>query len=113
MEYVFGKSYYNGKEEQFVKTISDTEHSNFTEGRYITYVYENDNFSITYNFRILHKFNQDIDSQGKYQDWYYIDNFTKETNNLKPIVKSLTEQSIQLSDQSDVIDDILIELLKE
>ena len=113
IEYIFGKRFYNGKEEQYVKTASDTEHTDFPEGKYVTYRYQNDITSITYTFRVLWKYHQDIDLQGKYQDWYYIDNVSKEVDDLIPIRRSLEEQSSQLLDQSAIIDDILIELLKE
>lgn len=113
MEYVFGKKLYNNQETEFVKTISDDKVEDLPNGRFVTYVYDNGSITITHNFRILWKYKENQDLQGKYQTWYYIDNHTITSDFLKPINKQLSTQSLQLRDQSEIIDDILIDLLGE
>lgn len=111
MEYVFGKRLYNGQETEFVKVITDNDYANFQDGRFVTYTFDNDTITITHTFRILFEYKRNIDLQGKYQVWYYIDNHVKETNFNKTINETITTHTAQLQEQSTILDDILVELL--
>lgn len=112
MEYIFGKRMYDGKETEFVKTVSDDAYSNFPDGRFMTYVFDNGTVVITHTFRILWKYREERDLQGKYCSWYYIDNHTREQDNLRPVNETLVAHTQELQEQSDAIDDIIIELLR-
>jgi len=112
MEYIFGIRLYDGKETEFVKTISD-DYTNFVDGQFMTYTYANGEMTITHNFRILWKYKQDVDLQNNYNTWYYIDNHTKEIDKTPGINAVLEDHTSKLNEQSEVIDDIIIELLGE
>lgn len=111
MEYIFGKRLYDGKETEFVKTIDENDYSNFIDGQFMEYVFDNNSIRITHKFRVLWKYKQNVDLQGKYQVWYYIDNHTVETDKTPGINNTLEDHTSQLVEQSEAIDDIIIELL--
>ena len=110
MDYIFGKRQYDGKETEFIKTI-DSEYTNFIEGQFMELMYDNGAMRITNKFRILWKYKEEVDLEGKYNTWYYIDNHTREVDKTPAINTTLADHAGQLADQSEAIDDIIIELL--
>lgn len=110
MDYIFGTRVYDGKETEFVKIVDD-HYVELPEGKFTTYTYSNESISINHRFRILWKFKQNMDLQDNYQVWYYIDNHTKEVDNTTTIFNRLDIQSAQIQEQSNVIDDIILDLL--
>ena len=112
MEYLFGKKLYDGKETEYVKVSDSNDFPELPNGRFVTYTYESDSITITHTFRVLWSYMKNTALDGKYQAWYYIDNHTKEVNNLKPLADTVTEHSARLDEQSDAIDEIIIQLLQ-
>ena len=102
MEYIFGTRMYDGKETDYVE---------LPEGKFTSYTFDNGSITITHKFRILWKYKQNMDLQDNYQVWYYIDNHTKEIDNTTIIFNRLDSQSALLQEQSDAIDDIILDLL--
>ena len=111
MDYIFGKRLYDGMEVEFVKTSSDEEYSNFPDGKFISYIYDNGFMTITHDFRIIRKFKEVVDLQGKFETWYYIDNHSKTIDNSQQTTAELSNHASQLSEHSDAIDDIIISIL--
>ncbi len=118
MEYIFGKRPYNGQEYELVKTVDDTSFSDFSNGHFVTYIYENEDITITHTFRIIRKYQEVIDNQNKYCTFYLIDNHTQDIDRTPPInnqlethTQTLMAQTVALNEQSEAIDDIIITLL--
>ena len=112
MEYAFCKIMYDGKETEFVKVADSSDYPELEQGKFSTFTYEDETITIVHNFRVLWEYMRNIDLQGQYQVWYYIDNHTKEINNLKPLADVVSQQGAQLEEQSEILDDIIIELLQ-
>ena len=110
MNYIFGTRMYDGKETEFVKIVDD-HFVEMDEGKFVTYTFDNGAINITHHFRILWKYKQDIDLQNNYQTWYYIDNHTKEVDNTSTIFNRLDNQSATIQEQSNAIDEIIMDLL--
>ena len=111
MDYIFGKRLYDGMEVEFVKTSSDDEYSNFPDGKFVSYVYDNGLMTITHDFRVIRKFKEAVDLRGKFEVWYYIDNHTQVIDNSQQTNSQLSNHAVQLAEQSDAIDDIIISIL--
>ena len=111
MEFIFGTRLYDGKQCEYLKTEGES-FTSFKDGEFNVYKVNTPLMVITHRFRILRMFKQEVDKQGNYCTWYYIDNHTIDTDRSPSYDKSLSKHESQLSEQSDIIDDILIELLK-
>ena len=110
MDYIFGKRIYDGQEVEFVKTVADA-YTDFPAGRFMSCTYDNGLINITNEFRVLRKFKEEVDLQGKYNTWYYIDNHNRTVDNSSQVNAALSNHTAQLIDQSEAIDDIIIALL--
>lgn len=111
MEFIFGTRLYDGKQCEYLKTEGES-YTNFNDGEFETYVINAAAVTTTHRFRVLVKFKQEIDKQGKYCTWYYIDNHTIDNDRSAYYNAYLIDHAFQLKDQSEIIDDILIELLR-
>ena len=110
MDYIFGTRLYDGKQCEFLKTQGES----FTElepGMFASHVVSNSLMTITHTFRVLFKFKAQQDLEGNCCTWYYIDNHTTDIDITPAINTQLANHESQLADQSDAIDDILIDLL--
>lgn len=112
MDYIFGNRLYDGKHCEFLKTQGES-YTDFLEGTFISHVIETPIVITTHNFRIIRKFKQQMDLQGNYCTWYYIDNHTTDIDRTPGINQKLDAHKSQLDEQSEVIDDILIDLLNK
>lgn len=110
MEFIFGTKLYDGKYCEFLKTQGES-YTDLEPGVFVSHVVNNPLMVIRHNFRVLFRFRADQDLQGNFCTWYYIDNHTTDIDRTPAINETLSLQQHQLSDQSDAIDDILIDLL--
>lgn len=110
MEFIFGNRLYDGKYCEFLKTEGER-FTDFEPGAFTTHIINNPLMTITHTFRVLRQFKTEQDKQGNYCTWYYIDNHTTDIDRTPAINANLENQKAQLLEQSEVIDDILIELL--
>ena len=110
MEYIFGTKLYDGKYCEFLQTKGE----NYTElepGAFVSHVIETEQYIIEHKFRVLFRFKVEEDLEGNFCTWYYIDNHTTDIDRTPGINASLVSQQNQLNEQSNAIDDILIDLL--
>ena len=110
MEYIFGTKLYDGKYCEFLQTKGE----NYTElepGVFASHIVETHEYIIEHKFRVLFRFKAQEDLEGNFCTWYYIDNHTTDIDRTPGINASLVSQQNQLNEQSNAIDDILIDLL--
>lgn len=112
MEYIFGNRLYNGEYVEYMKTIGNS-YSNFEEGKFQACDISIPGTVIKHNFRVLRKFRTQTDLMGNLCTWYYIDNHSVDIDRTPGLNIKLNSHDKQLEEQSEVIDDILIELLKD
>lgn len=110
MDFIFGTRLYDGQYCEFLKTQGES-FTDLTPGVFSSHVISNPLMTITHTFRVIRKFKEDQDLQGNFCTWYYIDNHTQDVDRTPGINMTLTEHNDQLAEQSEVIDDIIIELL--
>ena len=110
MEFTFGTRLYDGKYCEYLKTKGES-YTELEPGAFTSHVINTPLMTITHNFRVLFRFKAQEDLQGDFCTWYYIDNHTTDIDRTPAINATLTSQQNQLSEQSDAIDDILIDLL--
>lgn len=111
MEFIFGTRLYDGQQCEYLKTEGDS-FTDLKEGEFISYVITTPQVIITHRFRIIRNFKREVDKQSKYCTWYYIDNHTIDNDRSPSYNSSITRHDAQLNEQSTIIDDILIELLR-
>lgn len=111
MEFIFGTRLYDGKECEYLKTEGES-FTEFNDGEFNSYCISTPLMIITHKFRIIKMFKKEVDKQGNHCTWYYIDNHTIDTDRSPSYDRLLNEQKSQLIEQSEIIDDILIELLR-
>lgn len=110
MEFIFGTKLYDGKYCEYVKTQGES-YTELEPGAFTSYVINNPLMTIKHTFRVLFRFKAQQDLQGNFCTWYYIDNHTTDIDRTPAINETLTTQQYQINEQSDAIDDILIDLL--
>lgn len=110
MEYIFGTKLYDGKYCEYLETKGDS-YTEFEPGVFREYNIETSLLNIKHTFRVLFRFKIQEDLEGKFCTWYYIDNHTTDIDRTPAINATLTEHQGQLNEQSEAIDDIIIDLL--
>lgn len=110
MDFIFGTRLYDGKYCEFLKTQGER-YTELEPGAFTTHVINTPLMTISHKFRVLNRFKVSQDLQGNYCTWYYIDNHTSDIDRTPAINITLDEQQTALQEQSEAIDDILIDLL--
>lgn len=112
MDFIFGTRLYDGKYCEFLKTQGES-YTELEPGAFTSHVINNPLMTITHTFRVLFRFKVDQDLEGNFCTWYYIDNHTVDIDRTPAINATLSNHENQLADQSEAIDDILIDLLNK
>ena len=110
MDYIFGTRLYDGKQCEFLKTQGES-YTELEPGMFASHVVTNPLMTITHTFRVLFKFKAQQDLEGNFCTWYYIDNHTTDIDRTPAINNQLNNHESKLTEQSEAIDDILIDLL--
>lgn len=93
MEYIFGTVTQNGKSAENLKIIG-TSHTDLRDFQQV--IREYPDCTIVDNFRVVEKYREAEDAEGRTYDWYIIDSHYRVVDKAGPVAEALADAKAEL-----------------